>query len=299
LIVWISQTFNLQLGSLSGSCKVIIFLSYICGFISVWLVVFVTLENYIRICKPFVVKRFCTTTLAKFIVAILCLISVCLYNFPFWAMSEDNCLYLPRHRNSVQALIYTDTVITLALPICCIIYLMTAIVCNLVKSFRVRKLRRASRTSTNNPLAKVTKMLFAVTVTFFCLNLPSHIYRYVKMISSFVYKSSEPDRHSIKEEAIQQTTLLMSYISISTNIIVYIIFGSKFRAVFLQMCHLCGGSTTENDSHHAQRKSPVGSKQDSSYHSKNINFPANRSLTVLTDNECSSELMPLQRAYTK
>jgi hypothetical protein len=143
-------------------------------------------------------------------------------------------------------------------------------------------------------------MLFAVTVTFFCLNLPSHIYRYVKMISSFVHESSEPDRHSIKEEAIQQTTLLLSYISISTNIIVYIIFGSKFRAVFLEMCHLCGGSTTEHDNPLAQRQSSVAAKQDSSYHSKNINFPANRSLTVLlTDNECSSELLPLRRAYTK
>ncbi|XP_060568509.1 mu-type opioid receptor-like, partial [Ruditapes philippinarum] len=83
LIVWISQTFNLQLGSLSGSCKVIIFLSYICGFISVWLVVFITFENYIRICKPFVVKRICTTALAKVIVAILCLISNRIVNDDF------------------------------------------------------------------------------------------------------------------------------------------------------------------------------------------------------------------------
>jgi hypothetical protein len=175
---------------------------------------------------------------------------------------------------------------------------MTAIVCNLIKSFRVRNLRRGNGAKTENPLAKVTKMLFAVTVTFFCLNLPSHIYRYVKMISSFVDDSKQPHRHSIQEEAIHQTTLLLSYISISTNIIVYIIFGSKFRAELLHMCHLCQNTSAQENIHQVRAQLVVGTKRRS--FSRIENTQANTSLTVLlTDNEWASELVPLQRAYTK
>ena len=43
-----------------GMFQLVVFSSYVFGFLSVWLVVFITLENYIRICHPFSVARFCT-----------------------------------------------------------------------------------------------------------------------------------------------------------------------------------------------------------------------------------------------
>ncbi|XP_045202208.2 FMRFamide receptor-like [Mercenaria mercenaria] len=296
LIIWISQTFQLRLGTLSSSCKIIIFISYVCGCISVWLVVFVTFENYIRICKPFVVKRVCTTTMAEIVVALLCLISACFYSFSFWAMSSDNCVPLSQHVNTVQALIYTDTVITLALPLCCIIYLMAAIVCSLIKSYHISNRRRTSGThKATSPLAKVTKMLFAVTVTFFCLNLPSHINRLIIMISSFVDENNYRKGYSIQEEAIQQITLLMSYLSLSLNLIVYVIFGSKFRKVLLKMCPLCATVTTSRSG----GQMPAFQHDDTRKNNILTNTPVNRSLTVLlTDKDWSSELVPLRSAYT-
>ena len=237
LIIWISQVFNLNLGLLSGSCTIIIFLSYVCGFISVWLVVCVTLENYIRICKPYMVKQVCSKTIAEKVCVILCIISICLYNFPFWATSIDDCLPSQQHYKTVQVFIYADTAITLALPLLCIVYLMSAIICSLIKSFNIRNTRTNVRTKkSEHSLVKVTKMLFAVTVTFFFLNLPSHIYRYVILMNEFVHGNDENDRYSIQEEAIQHITLVMSYLSMSTNIIVYTVFGGKFRHILVRMC---------------------------------------------------------------
>lgn len=232
LIIWISRTFQLQLGSINCSCQIIIFLSYVCGCISVWLVVFVTFENYIRICRPFIVNRICTTSFAKVTVGIVCFVAVCFYNFPFWAMTPDTCMPYLQFYNAVQAFVYTDTVLTLVLPLICISTLMTAIVYDLVKSYNRRnRLRAPTAKKVKNPMAKVTKMLLAVTVSFICLNLPSHVNRIRIMISSFVSDESHNNRSFALEEAVQQITLLVYYLSLSTNIIVYIIFGGRFRKV--------------------------------------------------------------------
>ena len=243
LIIWLSRTFQLQLGGVPGACRVIIFLTYVCGCISVWLVVFVTFENYIRICRPFIVNRVCKTSTAKLAVLVLIIFAVGLYNFPFWAMSGE-CKPYQEHYNLVQALVYTDTVVTLVMPLICITVLMAAIVYDLVKSYNRRsKLHAPTVKRMNNPMAKVTKMLLAVTVTFFCLNLPSHVNRLRIMISSFLLDSDNtPSGESyLDEEAIMYITLFMSYLSLTINIVVYITFGSKFRTVFIELitCRFC------------------------------------------------------------
>lgn len=240
LIIWISRTFQLQLGTVSGSCRIIIFFSYVCGCISVWLVVLVTIENYIRICKPMLVNKICKTTIAEISVIVLCCFTICVYTFPFWAMSSQ-CVPYDHFYKTVQAFVYIDTLLTLVVPLICLIFLMSAILCELIKSFSRRKrLYAPTAHRVQNPLATVTKMLLAVTVTFFCLNLPSHVNRLLNMISSFVNQHRVV---SLQEEAIQQITLLVYYLSLSINIIVYLLFGHRFRNVLRQLC--CTDSNLE------------------------------------------------------
>ncbi|XP_060605152.1 C-C chemokine receptor type 1-like [Ruditapes philippinarum] len=239
LIIWISRTFELRLGEIRNSCQIIIFLTYVCGCISVWLVVFLTAENYIRICRPFIVNRVCTTNVARFAVGILFVVSVCIYSFPFWAMNPDTCIPYAQYYKTVQIFIYADTLLTLVVPLICITLVMTAIVCSLLKSYNRRsRLRAPTAKRVKNPMAKVTKMLFAVTVTFICLNLPSHINRLRIMISSIFAAEEQQGHYSSLEEAIQQITLLVYYISLTTNLIVYYIFGSRFRKVLKDMTFL-------------------------------------------------------------
>lgn len=236
LIIWISRTFQLQLGTISGSCMVIIYVSYVCGCISVWLMVFVTGENYIRMCRPFIVNSLCTTTMAKISVGFICFVAICFYNFPFWAMTPDHCISYPKYHNTVQVLVYTDTVITLVVPLIGIISLMSAIMCQLIKSYNRRsRLRAPSAKRVRNPMAKVTKMLLAVTITFVCLNLPSHINRLRIMISSFIRTNDDQRLYSALEDAIYKITLLIYYVSLSLNILVYVSFGSRFRKVLRGM----------------------------------------------------------------
>ncbi|KAH3814467.1 hypothetical protein DPMN_142968 [Dreissena polymorpha] len=237
LIPWISRTLRLELGSTNGVCQLIVFLTYVCGFISVWMVVFVTAENYIRICRPFIVSRMCTPAKAKLVVAALGLTAVALYNFPFWAMTPSSCESYPILYNVVQGLVYTDTVLTLVFPFVCIALLMTAIVCDLVRSYKRRNHHRAPNARNNrNPMAKVTKMLFAVTISFFVLNLPSHVSR----LRSTLINMKTGGGLSSLDQAVGQITLLIYYSSLAFNIVLYITFGSRFRCVFIEVfCSRC------------------------------------------------------------
>lgn len=244
LIIWLSRTFQLRIGAISGACQVIIFLSNVCGCISVWLVVFVTLENYIRICRPFIVNRVCKTTTAKLAVIVLCVIAFGIYSYCFWVMQSDTCSPHEEFIHLISAFIYTDTLLTLVVPLVFIIVLMTAILCDLVKSYNRRSnLHAPTVKRVKNPMAKVTKMLLAVTVTFFCLNLPSHVNRMRIMITSFIADSEQSTESRAAE--IQQITLLISYLSLTINIFVYLLFGSKFRNVFIQLitCRVRGSTS--------------------------------------------------------
>jgi hypothetical protein len=128
---------------------------------------------------------------------------------------------------------------------------MTAIVCSLLKSYNRRsRLRAPTAKRVKNPMAKVTKMLFAVTVTFICLNLPSHINRLRIMISSIFAPEEQQGHYSSLEEAIQQITLLVYYVSLTTNLIVYYIFGSRFRKVLKDMSFLPSLNCSEEKNDH-------------------------------------------------
>lgn len=79
-----------------GVCQMIIFITYVCGFLSVWLVVMVTVENYIRICHPHQVHALCTPGKARVVLLVLGITSIFSYNFPLWttqSMISDNTSY--------------------------------------------------------------------------------------------------------------------------------------------------------------------------------------------------------------
>ena len=230
LIIWTSGTFRLQLGSILGICQMLVFLTYVCGCISVWLVVFVTAENYIRICHPFVVPRLCTTKTAKILLCGLTVFTLALYNFPLW-ISKADCTPNSAHYHVTQAFIYTDTLITLIVPVILMAVLMIPIFCSLFRSLSWRRgmTNSSSNSRSQNPITKVTRMLLAVSTIFFLMNLPSHVIRLQILINSFL--QGYIDTPAV-EAIIQTVALQIYYLSLGINILIYLVFGSQFREVF-------------------------------------------------------------------
>ena len=143
--------FNLRLNHVRGVCETVVFLTYICGCVSIWLVVFVTMETYVRICRPFVMKTVCAKLPARILTTTLCILSLGVYNFPLW-ISNSNCSHNRQYSGLTEALVYIDTLLTLVVPSILITILMTAIVYNLIRTYQRR--HRLNRKPLANNLPK-------------------------------------------------------------------------------------------------------------------------------------------------
>ena len=92
-------------------------------------------------------------------------------------------------------LVYADTIITLVLPTILISVLLVIIVYNGIHMLHRRRVKASmqdpviryfNKKKLISPLTKVTKMLFVVSLTFFILNVPSHVIRIRLLIGSFI-----------------------------------------------------------------------------------------------------------------
>ena len=257
LIMWIGGTLDYSLGETQGICKIIMFLTYICGCFSVWLVVFVTLENYIRICHPFVVKTWCTTRKAKLTMTIMFISVLSVNHFPLW-ISDKKCSPLPQYTVIMQAFVYIDTTLTLALPTILMAFLIVAI---LIRLFQHHK-RSQNKRQSKSHAAQVTKMLLAASVTFFTLNFPSHVIRLRLLIGTFMNGSLRPPDI---EAAIQILSQLVFYVSFSINLIIYLTFGSNFRKIFKETYKLnsCTCIISDGKNNNVEIRHLVPTKTDS------------------------------------
>ena len=234
LLIWISTVFDLRLSQVTGVCQTVVFLTYICGCVSVWLVVFVTIETYVRMCHPFVMNKYCAKCPACILTTTLCIFAFGVYNFPIW-ISNTDCSHNRKYSGLTQAFVYIDTLLTLAIPSILITILMTAIVYNLVSTYQRRqRLNREPKSknkskSDSPPAAKVTKMLFIVSLLYFVLNIPSHVIRLEILVNNFIKGRTQI---SNVESAMQTIFQLLYYLSFAVNIIIYLKFGRNFRTTF-------------------------------------------------------------------
>ncbi|XP_076453474.1 uncharacterized protein LOC143288733 [Babylonia areolata] len=154
-LTWLGDAMAVPLVHTVVVCQLVVFASYVFGFLSVWLVVGITLENYIRICHPFSVSRFCTVQKARRVLLGVVVVSVAVYQFPLWMThvvsihGQQRCGNKHHFINIFQILVYMDMIITLALPSIVIIFFMIAICISLVKSLkRQSRLKVYQRSST-------------------------------------------------------------------------------------------------------------------------------------------------------
>ncbi|XP_060603246.1 somatostatin receptor type 4-like [Ruditapes philippinarum] len=238
-LVWVSSTFNLKLSQVKGVCQLTIFMTYVCGCVSVWLCVFITTENFLLIHNPYVARRVCCNQVARICIIVVLLLAFGVYNISLWIINED-CSHNPSFSLLTQVLVYSDTLLTLVIPTVIIFVLLSMIAYKMMKIIHVRRLhdtvlerltQEKQRPKKILPIAKVTKMLFVVSVTFFALNVPSHVMRLMLLIGSFTKGARTAP---VVQATIQVSFQLIYYMSFSVNICVYALFGSNFRKLFIK-----------------------------------------------------------------
>ncbi|XP_045201932.1 somatostatin receptor type 2-like [Mercenaria mercenaria] len=236
-VIYISHSLKYDLNTANNICQFVIFITYVSGFVSVWTVLLVTMENYIRIRLPFEVKRLCTTRNANIVIFLLVLAAVCIYNFALW-ISDKNCNPRPEYSTVTQAFIYIDTLLTLIIPSILLTVLIIAILTTFLRSDRkqfnttevsTRLVNASIARKSKSKVAVVTKLLLSVSLTFFLLTVTSHVVRIKLLISSVVSGKLEL---SNTEAAIQRIAQLFFYLSMAVNLFIFLTFGDNFRKVF-------------------------------------------------------------------
>lgn len=251
-------------------CQMVVFLSYLCSFISVWCVVFVTIENYVRICHHTHVNRFCTIKVARYSLLTCFLVALLLYNFALWGTqvqrhgNQNYCLTKEMFIQLEQIMTYIDTALTLVIPLLIILILMLMIMISSVDAHK-RQIRLNSAAAQNNnvesrrrilPHSKVTRLLSSVTVMFLILHTPLHVIR-IKVLFEHVLHENR-NSASDMDRTLQHVFVTMYYLNYSVNCVIYLVCGENFRKVFLDsFCWFCKIRNTEFEVE-AERFSNVG-----------------------------------------
>ncbi|EFN81825.1 Rhodopsin, GQ-coupled [Harpegnathos saltator] len=197
-VVWLNM-FHVHLFNEQGFCQFFVYLSTLCSFLSVWLVVAFTVERYVAVKYPLRRQSLCTVARAKVVIIWLTILAV-LLSSPVLLFSGPRTV-LTRYGNATLcylvngweswATVYNgiDTVLTFAVPLTIIVIFNTLIARNLYKLDHIRRTLTIESDVSNEkdarairdrmPQTKVTKMLLLVSSAFLCLNMPSFVLRVI------------------------------------------------------------------------------------------------------------------------
>lgn len=238
LVVWL-DFMQIRFFHKNVICQVTVFLSYICSFLSVWCVVCVTIDNYIRMCRPSSVEVYCKKKYATIIISMIVVLSLCIYHIPLWTThvtkygNDYYCLPIQTFHEVLYVLTYIDTALTFVIPLSSILFCMALLIFEAMRShqrslqLRERFNARTWPSSTSHYL-KVTKLLFAVSVIFLILHTPTHVIKIKTVVEAF---SGNPQQPSKILKTLDYIFQVMYCLNFSVNFIVYYVFGKNFRTM--------------------------------------------------------------------
>ena len=249
LPIWISALAASEvLSSANWICKTITALGYIVSDFSVWLIIAVTVERFIVVCRPLQASRLCNNTTARNIAIGLFLMMLAINAHFFWTVEVqlfhhqsdelELCRSAKRHEVLVDVVWpWVDAVLYSFAPFFIIMILNSLIIHQVMLAKRLRlaagsdyEQRRPSHESST----RLTVMLLTISFAFLLTTLPMNI---VSIAAAFL-DSSDLARVAQFELARTVTQLLM-YVNHSMNFFLYCATGQKFRTQLMWV--VCNG----------------------------------------------------------
>lgn len=234
-VVWLERV-EVTLLHTQGVCQIVLYLTYISAFVSVWFVVALTTENLVRIRYPFKVGKFCTIRGAKWCITGMVLTAFVLYCPVLWLnhveLMEDYPLCQMNQEMHVINSIYTylDTVVTLILPsVTILVLLFLSFEAVWMSKARNKRMYNGLRVSVSVVMQQqITRMLSAVSVSFIIMALPSHIARVSLLVMTWLQVQAYADI-TAEQYLTQHVLQLLYYLTFSVSIITYATFSQSFR----------------------------------------------------------------------
>lgn len=198
---------------------------------SVYLTLTVTLERYVAVCHPLRARAICTYGRSRIFVVIIIIFSIC-YNIPrffevrliehldeefgiVYCIGASNLRADPNYINIYIHWLYL--VFVYFIPFFSITFFNSMIYRQVLKANRERQ--RLSRTEKRE--IGLATMLFCVVIVFICCNI---LAIFINIMEAFF--------EQIYDRLVKLSNLLVT-INSSVNFIIYVIFGEKFKRIFL------------------------------------------------------------------
>ena len=220
------------------------------SFVSIWVVVFVSLERYVAVVYPFKVKSVCTVfrvkTLMLTMTAFQLLMQIpCYFEYDLVKCNEPSsgiCEYRPTvlFKSFLYQLLYRVTyraMFGLFLPVA----IMTYSSVSLIKALRQRKSFLAktsgcgSLKSTDNK-NETTVMVVGVVIVLIVCQLPLLVYLIIDSISIVAPSIYKHNHLYIFQNITYHVVSVMVVMNCSVNFIIYILTSKRFREQLHKMC---------------------------------------------------------------
>lgn len=198
---------------------------------SVYLTLTVTLERYVAVCHPLRARALCTYGRARIYVIVIIIFSIC-YNIPrFFEVqlkqhddSEFGIVFCISASDMRQDDIYINIYIHWLYLI--FIYFIPFLSITFFNSMIYQQVRKANRerqrlSRTEKREIGLATMLFCVVIVFICCNILALLINIIEAFDGHIY------------DRLVKTSNLLVTINSSVNFIIYVIFGEKFKRIFL------------------------------------------------------------------
>ncbi|XP_033754751.1 growth hormone secretagogue receptor type 1-like [Pecten maximus] len=273
LPLWIAQLSDFDIKDQANwTCKLVVFLGYVCSDSSVWLIVAVTVERYIAACYPLQASKLCRIRKARYIVFVP-ILALCFVNCHFLltvqlqleSNNTINPVYIcdagPDFSDFVNGVwVWVDAVIYSFLPFAILLILNIRIIQkvwiakNERKHFLTTERGDISFHKGKNPSGtgevskKLTMMLLVISFTFLLTTLPMNII----LIATKTWNEQNQQQRADFFLAKTVSELLM-YLNHSINFFLYCISGRKFRRQIYTLSCKCIHSPAKADSYELNR----------------------------------------------
>lgn len=224
---------------------------------SVYLTLIVTIERWVAVCHPFRAKALCTSSRARLYVFGTATFAFA-YNFPkffeaevYERVADGEVVYCVKSDDSFRTEAYIAVYIHWMYLIVMYIVPFTALAALnacIVKQVRRAQAERARLSRVQRREIGLATMLLVVVLVFFLCNILPLVTNSFELFFENQLEQLDP---------LVKTSNLLVTINSSVNFVIYVIFGEKFKRVFLKM--FCSGGIWRRGT----RESPEHTRDDS------------------------------------
>ncbi|KAH9488677.1 hypothetical protein Btru_042147 [Bulinus truncatus] len=224
---------------LSGYCSVIIYVSYVCSFLSAWFVVLMMTERNIVVCYPFRASSLCSRKKSFIVISLTTLFSLIMYSHSFFTTVNEHgfCVVDNTYFDFLSYFTYVDALLVFVVPFFSVVSLNLKIIYT-VRRFRkhhglhnhnIRRCQRGISAVNTLSLAQVrsTKMLVWVSSVFILLYMSSYLVRLCGLLLENYINNS--NSHFYVTQSVCQ---FLYYLKFCIDFIVYLMTSNNFRQNF-------------------------------------------------------------------